>query len=93
MNVEERGEQLRQAIGVLDDHRARRLRGFGIGVAGGEPPEEELGVPSYERDRSLHVVPRHLENVFTEPFEIALPGDVVKDDDAALQAAFRRAER
>ena len=92
MDVEERREQLREAVGVLDDHRPGRPRGFGIGVAGGEPSEEELGVTSYERDGRLHVMPSHLEDVFTEPLEVALSGDVVKDDDAALQTTLRRAE-
>src|SRR5207237_1568542 len=93
VDIEENGQELGEAVGVLDDHRRGRPGRLGIRLAGGQAAKKELGVTSNQRDGRLHVMPCHGEDVFTELFEIASSGDVVKHHDATLEAALWRAER
>src|SRR5205823_9018552 len=55
-------------------------------------PVEKLRVASDHRKRSLHIVPGHVEDVFPQSLEIALPRDVTEHDDAALRGASGRTQ-
>ena len=79
-------------VRMLDDQRGIRLEDLGIALAARESPEEKLRMAPDHRNRRLHVVPGHREDVFPQPLELALPRDVAEHDDAALRDAFRRAQ-
>src|SRR5258706_9887369 len=80
-------------VRVLDDQRGVRLEGIAIVLAEGQPPQEKLRMAPDHRDRRLHVVPGHAEDVFPQPLELALPRDVAEHDDAALRGSFRRTQQ
>src|SRR5712675_708508 len=79
-------------VRMLDDQRGVRLEGVAVVLAEGQPPQEKLRMAPDHGDRRLHVVPGHAEDVFPQPFKLALPRDVAEHDDAALRGAFARTE-
>ena len=76
-------------VRMRDDQRCICFEGLVIALAAGQSPEEKLRVAPDHGNGRLHVVPGHGEDVFPQPFKIALPGDVTEHDDAALQGASR----
>src|SRR5439155_21703727 len=91
-DVEERGEKLGETVRVLHDQRRGRLEGAAIAVAGREPTLEKLGVAPDHRDRRMHVMPGHREDVLTKLLEVALRGDIAEHDHAALEHRGRRTQ-
>src|SRR5712671_8024956 len=79
-------------VRMLDDQRGVRLEGVAVVLAEGQPPQEKLRMAPDHRNRRLHVVPGHAEDVFPQSLELALPRDVAEHDDAALRCAFRRTQ-
>ncbi len=79
-------------VGVLDDQRGVCLESRALVLADRQSPEEKLRMAPDHGDGRLHVVPGHAEDVFPQPFKLALPRDVAEHDDAALRGAFRRTE-
>ena len=77
---------------MLDDLGCVALDGVTVETAVAHAPLEELAVSADDRDRGLHVVPRHLKDVLAQPIEVALERDVAEDHHTALRPLLRRGQ-